>query len=237
MGHTRGLVAIYQTLEKVYPFAAGWSGGDWPVSGNFNPPRFEVVAGAILTQNVNWKNVEKALERMVQERLVDVESILLCPGPRLEAAIRPSGFFRQKAQRIKTMARFISDYPGDFYGHVQREQLLAIKGIGPETADSILLYACGQAHFVIDAYTRRIFERYGELDEKVGYDVIQDTFQSQLPVEITLYKKFHALIVEHAKRPWKPVPRCKECVLRENCRWAGGQEPGEAPVGRGETPR
>jgi len=219
-GHTQGLVAIYQTFERVYPLAAGWPGGDWPVSGNFNPPRFEVVAGAILTQNVNWNNVEKALERMVQESLVDAEAILLCPGPRLEAAIRPSGFFRQKAQRLKIMARFISDYPGDFYRHVQREQLLALKGIGPETADSILLYACDQAHFVIDAYTRRIFERYGEWDRKAGYDAIQDIFQSQLPVEISLYKKFHALIVEHAKRTCKKVPRCEECVLRKECHFS-----------------
>jgi endonuclease-3 related protein len=220
MGQTRGLIAIYLSLKRVYPFPAGWPGGDWPVSGKFHPPRFEVVAGAILTQNVNWNNVEKALGRMVQEGLVDAEAIGLCLRPRLEAAIRSSGFFRQKAQRLKTMARFISDYPGDFYGHSQREQLLAIKGIGPETADSILLYACDQPHFVIDAYTRRIFERYGALDKKATYTAIKETFESQLPVDISLYKRFHALIVEHAKRTCKKVPLCGECVLREDCVWA-----------------
>ena len=220
MGQDRGLIAIYLTLKRVYPFPAGWPGGDWPVSGKFHPLRFEVVAGAVLTQNVSWNNVEKALERMVQESLVDAEAINLCPVPQLEAAIRSSGFFRQKAQRLKTMARFIVDHPGDFYRQAQRESLLAIKGIGPETADSILLYACDQPHFVIDAYTRRIFERFGVLDEKATYDAIQDIFQSQLPVDVSLYKRFHALIVEHAKRTCKKVPLCGECVLREDCGWA-----------------
>ncbi len=215
-----GLIEIYQTLQRAYPFPAGWAHGSWPMSRKFHPPGLEVVAGAILTQNVNWNNVEKALERMIQEGLVDVETISRCSRTRLEAAIRSSGFFRQKAQRLKTIARFIADYPGDFYRQVQREQLLTIKGIGPETADSILLYACGQPHFVIDAYTRRIFERYGALARTAGYDDIQDTFESQLPVEISLYQRFHALIVEHAKRTCKKVPLCGECVLREDCVWA-----------------
>ena len=215
-----GLIEIYQTLQQVYPFPAGWPRGNWPVSRKFHPYHLEVVAGAILTQNVNWNNVEKALERMIQEGLVDVETISRCPRPQLEAAIRSSGFFRQKAQRLQTIAQFIADYPGDFYRHVQREQLLAIKGIGPETADSILLYACGQTHFVIDAYTRRIFERYSAWDRKASYDNIKDTFESQLPVEISLYKKFHALIVEHAKRTCRKAPLCEECVLREDCRFS-----------------
>ena len=215
-----GLIEIYQTLQQTYPFPAGWPRGDWPVRRKFHPPRLEVVAGAILTQIVNWNNVEKALERMILEGLVDVASISDCPRPRLEATIRSSGFFRQKAQRLKTIARFIADYPGDFYRHVRREQLLAIKGIGPETADSILLYACGQPHFVIDAYTRRIFERYDGLNPKAHYEEIKDTFESQLPVQISLYKRFHALIVEHAKRTCKKVPLCGECVFREDCRWA-----------------
>jgi endonuclease-3 related protein len=217
MRQGRGLVDVYLALKRAYPFPAGWPGGDWPVGGKFDPPHFEVVAGAILTQNVNWNNVEKALERMIQAHLVDAKAINGCPRPRLEAAIRSSGFFRQKAQRLKAFARFISGYPGDFYHQVQRDQLLVIKGIGPETADSILLYACDQPHFVVDAYTRRIFERYGELDPKAAYELIKSIFESQLPLDVALYKRFHALIVEHAKRTCKKVPRCGECVLKENC--------------------
>ncbi|MEE8348294.1 MAG: endonuclease [Acidobacteriota bacterium] len=217
MGQDRRFLQIYQALERIYPSPAGWPGGDWPVSRNFQPPGLEVVVGAILTQNVNWNNVEKALERMIQEGLVDEETILGCSLPRLEEAIRSSGFFRQKARRLKVITRFISDYPGDFYRQVQRAQLLAIKGVGPETADSILLYACDQTHFVIDAYTRRIFERYGILGSGASYDDIKDLFESQLPVEISLYKRFHALIVEHAKRSCRKVPLCRECVLCPEC--------------------
>ena len=225
MRQGRGLVDVYLALKRAYPSPAGWPHGDWPVGGKFDPPCLEVVVGAILTQNVNWNNVEKALERMIQANLVDAEAISRCPGPQLEAAIRSSGFFRQKAQRLTAIARFICGYPGDFYRLVQRDQLLAIKGIGPETADSILLYACAQPHFVVDAYTRRIFERYGELDPKAGYESTKSTFESQLPLDVALYKRFHALIVEHAKQTCKKVPQCEECVVREDCRWALTPDP------------
>lgn len=214
-----GLVEIYRILKQFYPFPVGWPGGDWPVSGEFNPPRLEVVAGAILTQNVTWTNAEKAIEGMIQEGLVDVEGIMRCPEPQLQEVIRSSGFFRQKAKRLKLIARFIFIYSGDFYHHVQREELLSIDGIGPETADSILLYACGQPHFVIDAYTRRVFGRYGVLDQASSYNFVKNVFESNLPVDVALYKRFHALIVEHAKKTCKKTPLCEECVLREQCQW------------------
>ena len=108
-------------------------------------------------------------------------------------------------------------YPGDFYRQIRREELLSIKGIGPETADSILLYACDQPHFVVDAYTRRIFSRYGLLSEKASYQEVQRFFESQLPVDVSLFKRFHALIVEHGKQTCKKIPACPDCVLQREC--------------------
>ncbi|MDA2934316.1 hypothetical protein MYX82_08225, partial [Acidobacteria bacterium AH-259-D05] len=187
------------------------------MSGEFQPRRFEVVVGAILTQNINWNNVESAIQNMIRKRLVDSDSIRRCSRPELEKAIHSAGFYRQKAERLQTVAQFIFGYPEDFYHHVRREQLLSIKGIGPETADSILLYACDQPHFVIDAYTRRIFARYGLLDEKASYELTKNFFESNLPVDVSLYKRFHALIVEHGKHTCRKMPLCEGCAFQIDC--------------------
>ena len=190
------------------------------MSGHFQPRQFEVVLGAILTQNSSWTNVEKALRQLVQQNLVDANQILSCPLSQLEQAVRPSGFFRQKAHRLKTVAGFILDFPRDFYRQVRRDELLSISGVGAETADSILLYACDQPHFVVDAYTRRVFTRYGLLGEDAGHDDVKTFFQASLPNDVTLYKRFHALIVEHAKQTCKKRPHCRRCVLATSCRSA-----------------
>jgi len=213
------LIKICQTLEKAYPSPKGWPHGEWPLRGDFKPRRLEVVVGAMLTQNVNWKNVEKALSRMIKEQLVKADRIEGCSQALLEETIRSAGFYRQKAKRLKVIAQFILDYPGDFYGEVRREELLSIPGIGPETADSILLYACDRPHFVVDAYTRRLFSRYGFLNPKASYPEVQQFFESHLPADVSLYKRFHALIVEHAKQICRKTPVCQDCVLGEECEY------------------
>ncbi len=137
----------------------------------------------------------------------------------MERAIRPSGFYRQKAVRLKRAARLILDYPGEFYEQVGREELLSTEGIGPETADSILLYACEQPYFVVDAYTQRIFARYGLLGEGASYQATQEFFQTHLPLDVGLYQRFHALIVEHAKQACRKTPLCDGCALQDQCQF------------------
>jgi len=217
---TSSLIKIFQTLEKAYPAPEGWPHGEWPLSGEFRPRRLEVVVGAVLTQNVNWKNVEKALSRMIEEQLVEADCIERCPQAFLEDTIRSAGFYRQKAKRLKGIAQFILAYPGEFYSEVRREELLSIPGIGPETADSILLYACDRPHFVVDDYTLRLFTRYGFLSRKGSYQEVQQFFESHLPADVPLYKRFHALIVEHAKQICRKTPVCKDCVFRTECQSA-----------------
>ncbi len=219
MGNPPSLIKICQTLEKAYPSPQGWPHGEWPLSGAFRPRRLEVVVGAVLTQNVNWKNVERALRRMIEEQLVEANRIERCPQAFLEDTIRSAGFYRLKAKRLKGISQFILAYPGDFYSGIQREELLSIQGIGPETADSILLYACDRPHFVVDAYTRRIFTRYGFLSPKASYQEVQQFFESHLLADVPLYKRFHALIVEHAKQICKKTPVCKDCVFRKECEY------------------
>ena len=213
------LIKICQTLEKAYPSLKGWPDGEWPLSGEFRPRRLEVVVGAVLTQNINWKNVEKALSRMIEKHLVEANRIERCPQAFLEDTIRSAGFYRQKAKCLIGIAQFILAYPGDFYSGVRREELLSILGIGPETADSILLYACDRPHFVVDAYTRRLSTRYGFLSRKASYQEVQQFFESHLPADVSLYKRFHALIVEHAKQICRKMPVCHDCVFQEECKY------------------
>ncbi len=143
---------------------------------------------------------------MIRKGLVEAGKIASCPIPTLESVIRSSGFYRQKARRLKEMARFVLAFAGDFYHEVERDRLLPI-----------LLYACSRERFVVDAYTRRIFERYGMLPRKEKYEEIQEFFQSRLDRDVTLYKRFHALIVEHAKQTCRKLPRCEQCVLVGKC--------------------
>jgi len=118
----------------------------------------------------------------------------------LERLVKPSGFYRQKAKRLKSFAKFVVDFDGNFYKNVTRDELLAIKGIGRETADSILLYACSKPYFVVDAYTRRLFSRLGLIKGSEDYEKLRKMFEERLPKDAELYKEFHALVVEHEKR-------------------------------------
>lgn len=177
---------------------------------NFNH-RFEIVIGAILTQNTNWKNVEKALYNLSKNNLVDINKIKRIKKEKLAELIKPAGYYNQKAERLKIVAEFLSKNRNP-----TREQLLNVKGIGPETADSILLYAFNKPFFVTDAYTKRIFERLGF---KVrGYNEWQKLFMDKLPRDMELFKEYHALLVELGKNHCKKKPICKGCPIKKLCK-------------------
>lgn len=181
----------------------------WPVSHGFEPPEWEVMVGAILTQNTNWNNVENALDNLSRAGVKDKGSLLALKESELAELIRPSGYYNQKARRLRLLA--------GFDGELSRENLLGISGIGPETADSIMLYAQGKAYFVVDAYTRRVFSRLGLLKEDAGYEEIRQFFENRLPRNPIIYKEFHALIVEMAKRFCRSKPSCPGCPMEKFC--------------------
>lgn len=190
----------------------------WPVSNGFTPPEWEICVGAILTQNTNWRNVERALDNLKNEKMISPTDIKNIDKAALERLVRPSGYYRQKAERLRIFADFVlgfGSFPG-FSKNVTREQLLDVKGLGPETVDSILLYALNRPVFVIDAYTKRIFSRLGFKDGK-NYEGWKRLFVSGLPKDAGLYKEFHALLVELAKNYCKKKPLCSECPLQNEC--------------------
>ncbi len=207
----------------------------WPAEGGFQPREWEICIGAILTQNTNWKNVEKALSNLKEAKALSPEGIAQMNVTKISKLIRPSGYFRQKAGRLKEFARFVLSFKSfnDFIRNVTREQLLQVNGIGRETADSILLYACGRPVFVIDAYTRRILSRAGMIDENLDYDDIRLYLEYQLGSAddarrfsalkekeiVQLYNEFHALLVALGKNICtKSEPACGECPISDHCR-------------------
>jgi len=207
----------------------GW----WPLTPpgalrpRYHPGRFqtlgekaalEVCLGAILTQNTAWTNVEKALESLHRAKALDAGRIRRMPSRRLEALIRSSGFFVQKAKKLKA---FLRAYSLDWLRTVSREKLLSVKGVGPETADSMLLYAAGRSIFVVDAYTRRIGERVGWLKPSMKYDEVRAFFEEGLSASLRVYQEMHALLVELAKRHCRKTdPLCAGCPLRKGCQHA-----------------
>jgi endonuclease III related protein len=182
---------------------------------------FEVIIGAILTQNTSWKNVERAILSLREADLLSVEGIQKANLRRLERLVRPSGYFRQKARKLKAFCSFLeTEYGGSLkrmFGTPTielREKLLGIFGIGPETADSILLYGGGHGVFVVDAYTKRMLYRHGWVGENPKYSDVQWVFERQFPGEVKRFNEFHALIVQTGKH-WclKTNPKCGECPL------------------------
>lgn len=159
--------------------------------------QFEIICGALLTQNTSWIQVEKALLNLKQIDSLSSGSILSLDPETLKEAVRPAGYYNQKAVRLKTLACWFSEL-GDRIP--VREELLSLKGVGPETADSILLYAFKQPSFVVDAYTKRIVTNLGLADEKASYHEIKALFEENLPEDLAVYQEYHALLVEHAKR-------------------------------------
>ena len=183
---------------------------------------FEVIVGAILTQSTAWVNVERAISNLRAARVLTPSALLAVRTQRLAEMVRPSGYFRQKAKKLKAFVRFLqAEYGGSLKRMFEsptlelREKLLAVHGIGPETADSILLYAGNHPVFVVDAYTHRILERHGIADGKPDYERVRSFIEDALPRSPQLYNEFHALIVNTGKN-WcrKKTPRCGECPLR-----------------------
>jgi endonuclease-3 related protein len=182
---------------------------------------FEVCAGAILAQNTNWNNTRKALINLQVSASLTAKKIAGMKTSRLEKLVRPSGFFRQKALRLKEFSRLVARTGGikAFLKNAERDDLLKVKGIGHETADSIILYAAHRPSFVVDAYTRRIFSRLGMTKEEWGYEKLKGFFESALPTDSRIYKEYHALIVELGKRVCKKRPLCGHCPLNAMCRY------------------
>ncbi len=205
------------TLEEFYETllaACGpqhWWPGDTPT---------EIAIGAILTQNTNWRNVERAIEQLRAADMLSWPAIHHAEFERVAELIRPAGYFRIKTRRLKNFASWLAD---NFDGKIEnlgrqplfeaREQLLSVNGIGPETADSILLYALNMPTFVVDAYTARIAIRHGLIDESAGYDELKALFEDNLPEDVELFNEYHALIVNVGKHHCKPKPRCEGCPL------------------------
>ncbi len=208
------LMHIYQRLLGHYG-SRNW----WPAK-----TPFEVIVGAILTQNTNWNNVEKAIANLRQADALTHETILNLNQEKLEKLIRPSGFFRQKAERLQLFCRHLQEHHQGRLEHLfdqelnqVRDELLCLKGVGPETADSILLYAGQRPSFVVDAYTQRLFGRLGILSGKEKYGEIRDLFMTNLPEEIQLYNEYHALIVIHCKDFCRKKPLCNNCPCIDIC--------------------
>lgn len=185
---------------------------------------FEVCVGAILTQNTNWGNVEKAISALKQADVLTPEGLRAVEPDQLACLIRPSGFFNVKSRRLKEFVTWLFErYHGSLERmfavdwRVLRGELLAVRGIGPETCDSILLYAGGQPTFVVDAYTRRLFHRLDMLSGQAGYEETRALFMTNLSADAPLFNEYHALIVEHCKQFCRSKPRCNGCPLGNDC--------------------
>lgn len=212
------LQSLYRDLLDHFG-ALNW----WPADSPF-----EVVVGALLTQNTAWSNVEKAISNLKSAGALSIDTLARIPVDQLEELIRPSGFFRQKAARLQNLSiHLATEWQGslsDFCSgplNETRERLLSRPGIGPETADSILLYAAERPSFVVDAYTRRIFERIGILQGCESYAEVRQLFMKTLPEDVSLYNEYHAQIVQLAKTCCrKRAPLCHECPLSKSCSFA-----------------
>lgn len=210
-------LAIYQRLSEHFG-PRSW----WPAD-----TVFEVMVGAILTQNTAWSNVVKAMDNLKAADCLHAESIDALPQDTLARLIRPSGYYNMKAKRLKAYCRWylqqggfdsINAMPTD----AMREAILGVYGVGPETADDIVLYAFNRPVFVIDAYTRRIFSRLGLLDGSQTYEELKRYFEDALPAEPALFNEYHALIVIHGKSYCRKKPLCEQCPLAMDCDYFKG---------------
>ena len=185
---------------------------------------FEVMVGAILTQATSWTNVERAIARLKEEDALSPAAMRAMDVEALARLIYSSGFYNAKAIRLKALVQYMGDAYDDESeamrtedGAKLRRELLAVKGIGEETADAILLYALGKPSFVIDAYTRRLFNRLGITPDSEDYSAYQQMFSDNLPSDTALFSEYHALIVQHCKEACRKTPVCEGCCLREIC--------------------
>ncbi len=204
------LLIIYEKLNDHFGNLNWWP-GETP---------FEIIVGAILTQNTNWKNVELALENLKNHVRFEPQALLREEDEIIARLIRPSGYYNVKTKRLKAFLRFLDDKFNSNIGAMfeqdlweLRPQLLDVKGIGKETADSILLYAGEMPIFVVDAYTKRILQRVGMINESWGYRDIQKLFMDHLPRDVRLFNQYHALLVNTGKYYCKKRPLCEQCPL------------------------
>lgn len=207
-----GLRAVYRRLYAAYGRQHWWPG----------ETRFEIMVGAVLTQNTAWSNVERAIVRLKRARSLSPEAIVRAPVRRLATWIRPSGYFNVKAKRLKSLCRWLIAQGGvsrlaRLPTEALRAALLGVHGIGPETADDILLYAFERPVFVIDAYTRRIFARLGLIRGDEDYETLRRRFERTLGPDVGLFNEYHALIVRHGKDVCRKHPRCPACCLASGC--------------------
>lgn len=212
MGNAARLEGMYRAMLDSLG-SSGWWPGDTP---------FEVCVGAILTQNTAWTNVEKAIAALQKADCMDPRAMYDLPREELAALIRPAGYYNIKAARLRAFLDLIRsrcDWDiatfDDFETGELREILLSVKGIGPETADSMLLYAFDRPVFVVDAYTARMISRHRMAPEEVSYEELQSLFMDALTPDVALYNEFHALIVRTGK-DWcrKKAPLCDTCPLK-----------------------
>jgi endonuclease-3 related protein len=208
------LNSVYESLFLAYG-PQHW----WPA----NSP-YEVCIGAILTQSTSWQNVEKAIGNLKSANILSHEGIRKARTDRLARLIRPSLYYNVKARKLKEFTKYLErEYEGrvDAMTHIPmqaiRQELLAVWGLGPETVDSIILYALNKPSFVVDAYTKRIFERLGLVDDKASYDDVKALFEDALPKDARLFNEYHALIVQHAKSFCRTKPMCESCCLSRDC--------------------
>lgn len=234
-------LSLYKMLEEKYGVQNWWpttpKGKVLPAYKNSNRKLkehelVEIAFGAILTQNTSWANVEKALintnqELKKQNRELSIEFLHNLKQTELAKLIKPAGFFNQKAKYIHNLTSHImQNHKGSLLIMFDRQledlrsELLSLKGIGKETADSIILYAANKPVFVIDMYTKRLFSRLGYLSPKEDYGAWQDLFHSNLKKDTRLFNEYHALIVEHNKRYCTAKPLCKDCFLQNDCEYA-----------------
>ncbi len=224
-----GPLALFDRLFAAYGPQHWWP-GETP---------FEVMVGAILTQNTAWSNVERAIDALDRAGVLEPRPLLALPERELAALIRPAGYFNVKARRLRNYVHWYVE-AGGYDALAARETaalrsaLLSINGVGPETADDILLYAFERPVFVIDAYTRRLVTRLGWFDADPGYEPLRQWFEQRLARAargrdpIALFNEYHALIVVHAKSACRPRPLCDACALARHCGYSRGQPPATA---------
>jgi endonuclease-3 related protein len=203
---------LYHKLWETFG-PQGWWPGDTP---------FEVAVGAILTQNTNWTNVARVLDGLKAQGLLGPRRLLKMPVAELARYLRPAGYYNIKAQRLRDFLDFLADKAQDSMEALTREELedlrpalLAVRGIGPETADSILLYALDKPTFVVDAYTHRILSRHYLAPENCTYEDLRQLFMNRLPPDVPLYQEYHALLVRLGKEFCRPRPLCSTCPLKD----------------------
>ena len=211
----RRLLRLHAALHARYG-PQGW----WPARS-----RFEVAVGAILTQHTAWTGVVRAIDNLRMARRLTPLPLSRLPLRRLGQLVRPAGTWRLKARRLRALARFFLARAGGRLERLRaapletlRAELLAVPGLGPETADAILLYALGRPVFVADAYTRRVLSRHGIVPADIGYEALRSRLEAQLPGDPALFNEFHALLVAVAKSHCRARPRCEGCPLRFDLR-------------------